>query len=120
PPGQSGTPPPAARRAAPRPARAWAGGTKRPTPPPRRGRGPTARPAPPPGRGGGRTPDTERARPPDALGRGSRQPCQRLGGAGVALPAPEGLKLEADRDHGLDGVVVDGRRRPGAAPAPGW
>ena len=49
----------------------------------------------------------ELAKPPDALGRGSRQPCQRLGGAGVAQPAPEGLKLEADRDHGLDGVVVD-------------
>jgi hypothetical protein len=27
--------------------------------------------------------------------------------SGVAQPAPEGLGLEADRDHGLDGVVVD-------------
>jgi hypothetical protein len=35
------------------------------------------------------------------------KPCQQLGGAGVAPPAPEGLELEADRDHGLDGVVVD-------------
>jgi hypothetical protein len=62
----------------------------------------------------------ELAEPPDALGRGGRQPCQQLGGAGVAPPAPEGLELEADRDHGLDGVVVDVAGRPGAAPAPGW